>query len=194
MRNFLGAFAAVSPLIAAAPLSLGSRDNADYGSGCTSLSFGDFAWAIEEFKYSASYQFTTPAHQVSGGTVSFNLSNPALPETVTCTAYSTWLTDFFYGNINYNCVAPQGSSTKTSFAFNEPTGELTVNQTWTCTDNEPTFPVTFKGLGAVNLPLDCKEDNYQNPDWQMGETYSSRVITCAPINLNLKPHDKSAIA
>ncbi|KAI0455160.1 hypothetical protein F5B21DRAFT_473097 [Xylaria acuta] len=191
LNYFIGTLAAVLPLTAAAPYGMSPRDSTP---GCTALSFGDFSWTIEDFTYSASYHFTTPAHQVSSGAVNFNLTNPALPEKVTCTAYSTWLSDFFYGNINYNCQAPDGSSTETSFAFSRPSGLLNVNQTWTCTDEDPQYPVTFRGYGAVNLTLDCKETNYQNPDWHMGETYSLRTIACAPVTLPLKPHDKTAVA
>ncbi|KAI1822534.1 hypothetical protein F4861DRAFT_386968 [Xylaria intraflava] len=188
MRTFVGVLAAMLPLAVAAPSGPRPRDYSD----CTSLSFDDFSWTVEAFAFGASYLFTTPAHQVSSGTVAFNLSNPALPETVSCQAYSTWLTDFFYGNVNYNCAAPDGSTTKTSFAFSRPSGELNVNQTWTCHDND--YPTIFAAYGAVNLTLDCTEDDYQNPNWTMGQIYSSRVITCAPVTLPLKPHDETAVA
>lgn len=54
--------------------------------------------------------------------------------------------------------------------------------------------VTFSAYGTANLTLDCKTTNYQNPNWTMGQTYSNRDITCAPVTLPLKPHDKTAIA
>ncbi len=137
MRNFIGTLTTVLPLAAAAPYGLGPRDSTP---GCTSISFGDFAWTIEDFTYHASYIFTTPAHQVSSGSVDFNLTNPAFPDKVSCTAYSTWLSDFFYGNVNYNCVVPEGSGTQTSFSFSRPSGELNINQTWTCDDEDPQYP------------------------------------------------------
>ncbi|KAI8947082.1 hypothetical protein F4801DRAFT_562206 [Xylaria longipes] len=192
LNYFIGTLAAVLPLTAAAPYGLGPRSS---NPSCASLSFSnDFSWTIEDFTYSASYHFTTPAHQVSGGNVNFNLTNPAVPEKVTCTAYSTQLSDFFYGNFNYNCQAAEGSTTETSFAFSRPSGLLNVNQTWTCTDQDPQFPTTFHGYGAVNLTLDCNDTFYQNPNWTMGETYSLRTISCAPVTLPLKPHDKTAVA
>ncbi|KAI0193682.1 hypothetical protein EV127DRAFT_384776 [Xylaria flabelliformis] len=192
LNSFIGTLAAVLPLTAAAPYGLSSRSSLE---GCKDLSFGsNFAWEVEDFTYSASYHFTTPAHQVSGGSVNFNLSNPGLTEKVACTAYSTWLNDFFYGNVNYNCTKPDGSTTETSFAFSQPSGQLNVNQTWTCTDEDPQYPTTFHGYGAVNLTLTCNETNYQNPDWQEGETYSLRTISCAPVTLPLKPYDKTAVA
>ncbi|KAI0427345.1 hypothetical protein F5Y09DRAFT_316446 [Xylaria sp. FL1042] len=191
MRNFFGPITAALPLVAAAPYGLNPRDSPQ---GCTATSFGDFAWIIEDFTYHAGYIFSTPAHQVSSGSVAFNLTNPALSETVSCTAYSTWLQDFFYGNINYNCAVPEGSSTKTSFSFSRPSGQLNINQTWTCDDEDPQYPITFGGYGTVNLTLACNETYYQNPDWQQGEIYSDRDISCQPVTLPLTPHDKTAVA
>ncbi|KAI1306662.1 hypothetical protein F5Y03DRAFT_354117 [Xylaria venustula] len=191
MRNFIGTLAAALPLAAAAPYGLDSRDSP---AGCTAASFGDFAWTIEDFTYHAGYVFSTPAHQISSGTVAFNLTNPAFPEIVSCTAYSTWLEDFFYGNINYNCAVPEGSSARTSFSFSRPSGELNINQTWTCDDEDPQYPITFTDYGTVNLTLVCNETDYQNPDWQQGEIYSDRDISCAPVTLPLTPHDKTAVA
>ncbi|KAI0400825.1 hypothetical protein F4802DRAFT_601587 [Xylaria palmicola] len=196
MHSLIRTLAAVLPLAAAAAPSGGaSARSARSTPGCTSLSFGDFAWTVQSFTYHAQYTFSTPAHQVSSGSVRFNLTNPALPETAVCAADSTQLTDFFYGDFVYHCQAPAtGSGTATTFAFSRPSGLLTVNQTWTCRDEDPQYPVTFTGYGAVNLTLDCNTTNYQNPDWQSGEIYSSRTINCAPLTLPLTPHDKTAVA
>ncbi|KAI1201172.1 hypothetical protein F5X97DRAFT_46392 [Nemania serpens] len=191
MHNFIRTLVAILPLAAAAPHKTTPRSGTQ---GCTSKSFGDFSWLIENFTYHASYIFSTPAHQIASGSVEFNLTNPAIPEKVTCTAYSTQLTDFFYGNFNYNCVAPTGSTTRTSFAFSRPSGQLDINQTWTCHDQDPQYPVTFSGYGTVNLTLACNQTYYQNPDWQSGEIYSDRDIACTPVTLSLKPHDKTAVA
>ncbi|RWA06260.1 hypothetical protein EKO27_g8839 [Xylaria grammica] len=192
MQNLIVALTAVLPLAAAAPYGLSQRNSTP---GCTSISFGDFAWTIEDFVYHASYVFSTPAHQIASGDVAFNLTHPAFPEEkVSCTAYSTWLTDFFYGNINYDCKVPEGSGSETSFSFSRPSGELNINQTWTCDDQDPQYPITFHGYGTVNLTLDCKETNYQNPDWQIGQIYSTRNIDCAPVTLPLTPYSKTAVA
>ncbi|KAI1120379.1 hypothetical protein F5Y10DRAFT_258557 [Nemania abortiva] len=190
MPNLIKAIAAILPLAAAAPYGVSPRDGT---ASCTSTSFGDdFSWTIENFAYHASYVFSTPAHQIDSGTVAFNLTNPALPETVTCNAYSSQLTDFFYGNINYNCTAPTGSSTVTSFAFSRPAMQLDVNQTWTCSDEE--YPVTFSGRGTIVLPANCSDYYYQNPNWTIGQIYSIHNIDCGPITLPLTPYEKSAIA
>ncbi|KAI0165751.1 hypothetical protein GGR57DRAFT_497228 [Xylariaceae sp. FL1272] len=173
-------------LAAAAPAASTS------GATCSSTSTNRFRWTIDDFTYHAGYLFTTPAHQVSSGSVAFNLTNTAVDETVSCTAYSTQLEDFFYGNFNYNCTASDESTTVTSFAFSRPTGQLNINQTWTC--DEGSDPVQFIGVGAANLTLDCTESNYQNPDWQLGETYSDRVIDCEPVSITLKPSQITGIA
>ncbi|KAI8625646.1 hypothetical protein F5Y19DRAFT_449707 [Xylariaceae sp. FL1651] len=191
MHSFLRTFAATLPLVAAAPYDMSPRDS---NPGCAATSFSDFSWTVESFTYHASYVFSTPAHQIASGSVDFNLTNPALEGNVICSAYSTQLTDFFYGNFNYNCAVPENSSAETSFAFSRPSGLLTVNQTWTCSDQDPQYPITFTGYGAVNLTLNCTDDFYQNPDWQPGEIYSDRTIDCTPVTLPLKPYDKTAIA
>ncbi|OAA65341.1 hypothetical protein SPI_02128 [Niveomyces insectorum RCEF 264] len=152
---------------------------------CTANSFGDFAWTITGFQYNGSYIFSTPAHQVDNGVVSFNVTNPALPYPAVCLATSTQLEDFFYGNVVYNCTVPDeqeaaaNGPTHTTFSFSVPTRELDVNQTWICPEgSDPTGPDGFQYAGRVTLPLTCAETNYSNPDWQVGEIYSSREVTC----------------
>jgi hypothetical protein len=54
--------------------------------------------------------------------------------------------------------------------------------------------ITFTGRGEVNLTLDCQETNYQNPNWTMGQIYSSRLITCAPVETKVLPVELSAVA
>lgn len=139
--HFFTTLVAILPLAAAAPHGAQQQQPRDSRPGCTAKSFGDFSWKIENFKYHAGYLFTTPAHQVSSGSVEFNLTNPAIKGKVTCSAYSTWLNDFFYGNINYNCTEPGGNTyAGASFSFSRPSGELNINQTWTCTDEDPQYP------------------------------------------------------
>jgi hypothetical protein len=95
-------------------------------------------WTVHGFDYHASYIYTTPAHQNSNGYVHFNLSNTAVPYTATCSATSSQLTDFYYGNQWYPCVlpstAPAGATV--SFQFNRPTGELDITETVVCPANK----------------------------------------------------------
>ncbi|KAI0867892.1 hypothetical protein GGS24DRAFT_250688 [Hypoxylon argillaceum] len=191
MRNFISTIAAMLPLAAAAPTALHPRESIP---GCTSTSFGDFSWTIEEFTYLGSYIYSTPAHLIASGTVAFNVTNPAFPEKVSCYAYSTWLQDFFYGNINYNCDVPEGSGVGTSFSFSVPGSTLNVNQTWTCDDEDPQYPVTFTAYGTVDLPLNYTQTYWQNPNWTLGQIYSIRDIAPAPVTIDLKPYAVSAVA
>lgn len=105
----------------------------------------NFAWTVTDFEYHASYVFSTPAHQNSWGYVDFNLSNPAVPDAVaTCHAASNQLSDFFYGTVWYDCAlngtTTGGGPAPATFAFSRPSGELKVNQTWTCDDQDPKYP------------------------------------------------------
>ncbi|KAI1163063.1 hypothetical protein F5B18DRAFT_349289 [Nemania serpens] len=189
MRNFLRALVAIIPLTVASPYGVDSRDN----SGCASASSGDFAWTIKAFTFRSSETYSTPAHLVASGYVNFNLSNPALPEEVVCSATSSAYTFFFYGEIDYTCTAPAGSTSKTSFTYSQMSDELRVNQTWTCSD---AAPVTFKGFGAVNFTLDCQVIFWQNPHYTGPSSglYSTRDTTCTPVTLPLTPSEKAVVA
>lgn len=111
---------------------------------CTDASLKGFQWTVEDFDYHASYIFSTPAHQNSWGYVDFNLSNPAVPDVLeSCSAASSQLEDFFYGTVVYQCALNATSTsakTPPTFSFNRITGELDVNQTWTCYDKDPKYP------------------------------------------------------
>ena len=53
---------------------------------------------------------------------------------------------------------------------------------------------TFHGYGLVNLTLGCTETEYQNPNWTMGETYSSRTRDCTTPDVQLPAYQMSAVA
>jgi hypothetical protein len=192
MKGFLTALLPALPLIAAAPSQTVARDD---NPGCQARSFNDFQWTVEEFDYHASYIFTTPAHQNSWGYVNFNLTNPALTYEATCSGASNQLSDFFYGTMIYHCTVPDPESpTGTTFAFSRPSGQLDINQTWVCSDEDPQYPVTINGYGTVNLTLDCTDETWQNPDWKLGQIYSSRTVTCGKQTFPLKPYQMTAVA
>lgn len=113
--------------------------------GCTKASFGNFSWTVDSFDFHASYIFTTPAHQNSWGYANFTLANPALPSAAAvCSATSSRLDDFFYGDLWYTCAVPNGSAAGNSagaaFAFNRASGRLDFDQTWSCSDADAQFP------------------------------------------------------
>ncbi|KAI0437517.1 hypothetical protein F4803DRAFT_565984 [Xylaria telfairii] len=180
------------PLAVAFPYNMSPRDT----NGCTSVSFGDFSWTIEAFTYYSSDVFSTPSREVASGSVDFNLTNPAVPEKVHCTGFSTMPAALFFGDVDYTCTAPAGSKTKTSFTFSRITNELGITQTWKCSDRDPQYPVTFTGYGTVNLTLDCQATNYQNPDFTSPDNgvYSIRTTKCAPVTLSLTPEHKTAVS
>ncbi|KAL2022386.1 hypothetical protein VTK56DRAFT_5453 [Thermocarpiscus australiensis] len=162
--------------------------------GCTDTSMNSFAWLARSLDYHASYVFSTPSHQNSWGYVSFDLFNPADQTTAHCEAASNQLSEFFYGNMQYKCNDTLRSGS-TSFDFSKPTGQLRVNQTWVCDDKEPQWPITFSGRGEANFTLDCTEETYQNPNWTMGQIYSSRDIKCAVIQeTRIVPFEMTAVA
>lgn len=141
MYSLSAALLALAPLVLSSPISLASRDS--YLSGCSDLSLQDFEWQVDDFDFHSSYIFTTPAHQNSWGYVNFNLSNPAVPDVVaSCSAASDQLQDFFFGTQIYKCTVngTTAGPAPASFTYNRPSGELDVNQTWTCRDKDPKYP------------------------------------------------------
>ncbi|KAI0876681.1 hypothetical protein GGS24DRAFT_211283 [Hypoxylon argillaceum] len=193
MHTFIGALATILPLAAGAPSSLAPVARGSSTPGCTSASFANFSWTIEAFTFHGQNVYTTPAHLNPYGTVNFNLSNPALGEDVKCSASSSAITDFFYFGITYTCTSPTGSTAKTYFDYNRPTGTVDINQTWSCTDD--VYPVTFTALGSVNLTLACQTTFYTNPNWQpgTGAIYSEQDTNCTPLTLPLTPYKKVAV-
>ncbi|KAK4096731.1 hypothetical protein N658DRAFT_510972 [Parathielavia hyrcaniae] len=161
--------------------------------GCSDISFKSFAWLARSFDFHASYIFTTPAHQNSWGYASFDLYNPADQSTARCEAASNQLSDFFYGTVPYKCNDTQRVGS-TSFDFSRASSRLRVNQTWTCDDKDPQWPTIFTGRGDVNLTLSCTDTTWQNPNWTMGEIYSSRDVQCAPVDASIEPYEMEAIA
>ncbi|KAK4118175.1 hypothetical protein N657DRAFT_584095 [Parathielavia appendiculata] len=182
--------------LTATALPIPSPDAADTSAspaGCSDISFKSFAWIARNIDFHASYTFTTPAHQNSWGYASFDLYNPADQSTAHCEAASNQLNDFFYGTVPYKCNDTQRVGS-TSFDFARPNNRLRVNQTWTCNDKEPQWPATFTGRGDVNLTLSCNETTWENPNWTIGQIYSSREIKCAAVQAVIKPYEMEAIA
>jgi hypothetical protein len=92
-------------------------------------------FTLRDITYSSEIIYSTPAHlAVSDATISFNLTNKALPYTTHCTATSLRYPDFFYGELVYKCDAPSGAgigpAASANFTFSYPDGVFSVNQTW----------------------------------------------------------------
>ncbi|TQV97487.1 hypothetical protein V2A60_006758 [Cordyceps javanica] len=142
---------------------------------CTARSTNVTQFLVKDFDFHASWTFTTPAHQNSWGYVNFTLANAAIDYEFQCSSASNWLSDFYYGNIDYNCTDPAGRPTRQgTFSYSRPTTTLAINQTWACPDEGS----QFWAEGRAKLDLACRETNYTNPDWKMGQIYSDRTIVC----------------
>lgn len=157
---------------------------------CTQQGLDVDEWTIKNFDYHADYTFTTPAHQNSWGYVNFELINEVLDYSAQCKAASNQLSDFFYGSVNYNCTQPDGTFSMGSFNFSRPANEVAINQTWPCLEEGS----RFWAEGSAKLDLDCKEKKWQNPNWELGQIYSTRIITCANLTTTVPMISKRAIA
>lgn len=137
MYRFFAAFLALAPPVFGVPLL--QRNSSPW---CSAASLHGFEWTVQDFDFHASYIFTTPAHQNSWGYINFNLSNPAVSDVLaSCTAQSDQLSDFFYGTFSYECTFNGTSGpAPAKFSFNRSTGELDINQTWACNDQDPKYP------------------------------------------------------
>ncbi|RCI08991.1 hypothetical protein L249_4990 [Ophiocordyceps polyrhachis-furcata BCC 54312] len=157
---------------------------------CTSKSSSMREWTVSDFDYHASYTFSTPAHQIAGGFVNFTLSNPVLSYKLSCPATSSQLQDFFYGTMVYKCETAAGSGDDATFTFNRPTGELKINQTWSC----PSEGSRFEARGGVTLNLSCRDTKWQNPDWKMGQIYSTHNVDCQRVTVKAPVSEMSGVA
>ena len=135
-------------------------------------------WTVVDLDFHGDYTFTTPAHQNSWGYINFVLRSPGFPYEAKCSAASSQLSDFFYGNVEYKCDVPNAADSVT-FTFSRPDNKLSITQEWSCPDEGS----RFTAKGCVTLPLECSESKYQNPDWQAGEIYSTRNIYCGLVTV-----------
>jgi hypothetical protein len=53
---------------------------------------------------------------------------------------------------------------------------------------------TFSATGNATADLTCTETHYQNPNWTEGDTYSSDITTCEPIDVTVSMSTKQAVA
>lgn len=122
------------PFASSVPHGPGHGNNG-HRNTCLAKSLHDFSWTLS-LEYHAFWYFTTPAHQNSWGTVTFNLTNPAVDATIHCQADSSRLSDFFYGDQWYTCVPSPAVAAipETSFRFFTH-NRFDLNQTWNCDES-----------------------------------------------------------
>ncbi|CAM1510818.1 Fc.00g083310.m01.CDS01 [Cosmosporella sp. VM-42] len=185
MQRFLTTLLLAGSAVALPTLSITSRSDND---SCMAKGTKVTAWTIKDFDFHASYTFTNPAHQNSWGYANFTLENPVLDYKPICSASSNQLEDFFYGTQIFECDAPVDGDSAT-FTFSRPTGELQVNQTWQCLEQGG----RFHAKGGVTLDLDCEDTTWKNPEWEEGQIYSQRTITCAKKTVSAPITEISAV-
>ncbi|OCL10476.1 hypothetical protein AOQ84DRAFT_215440 [Glonium stellatum] len=147
-------------------------------------------FTLHDINYSSYIIYSTPAHlAVAQGHIEFNLTNTDVPYTTHCSAYSSQVFNFFYGNIVYQCDAPTGegvtAASSANFTFSEPDGVFNVNQTWSCSQHRKT--VNLLGVGSGKATLSCQTTTWTNPNWVIGEIYSNTSTTCKPAELQITP-------
>ena len=69
-----------------------------------------------------------------------------------------------------------------------------LDQTETQITNPYLSRTTIHAYGTVDLDLECKDETWVNPDWKIGQIYSSRTVTCDPVTLPLEPYQMEAVA
>ena len=130
----------LAPLAALASPLLVTRQSQNRTQSCAARSPRVSQWQLEDFDFHAEYIHSTPAHQNSWGYVSFDLVNSVLGSRANCSGSSNRLSDFFYGEIEYECEYLEGhEATSSLFTFDRASGDVKIEQRWECNEN-PQFP------------------------------------------------------
>ena len=155
---FLVSFATGIPASGRLPSDVATPDSVQ---GCSDISERGLEWTAKNFHLHSSLSLTAPS-QVSKGAawVDFNVSNPAVPYEMHCSAFSTQLGDFFYGDELISCDGPSQDVTRSghknaSFSFAKASGTLWLYQNWLCNDgSDPNLPLyVFFGFFYIYLLL-----------------------------------------
>ena len=86
---------------------------------------------LTNISYYSDEIYSTPAHLATyGGNITFDLANTAAPYTAHCTARGVQLSDFFYGDIVYECEKSAEPSAAANFIFARADNHFVINQTW----------------------------------------------------------------
>ncbi|KAK4200024.1 hypothetical protein QBC40DRAFT_327552 [Triangularia verruculosa] len=173
-------------------------------SSCSHSSLSGFNWTAKSLHFHSLTTLTSPTtFSSASGSLSFNLSNPALGPSFDqlCTATSPTPDQFFYLDQWFTCLytpSPSGSNldplvattSAASFRFDKPSGRLEVRQSWECGDgDDPQYPTAqFSASGGVNVSLDCRMDFWQNPNWAGGSgdlLYGNETVECGVVDVQV---------
>lgn len=124
-------YSAITTLVSLLPLLALGAPAAKRQTEFPNCNGGDIVWTIHNLTFHSSDTFSTPAHQIPGGWVDFNLTNTQVDYVTQCSAYSTQLSDYFYGNQVFQCK-DNVFGNETTFTYSYPSGAVDVNSTWTC--------------------------------------------------------------
>ncbi|KAK3950863.1 hypothetical protein QBC32DRAFT_6414 [Pseudoneurospora amorphoporcata] len=172
MVNFTRAAAA---LALAATVSAAPASTAVKATETTS----ELTWTVSKFDFHADYIFSTPAHQNSWGYVNFALSSDKTELVYSCNTASNRLNDFFYGEIEYQCTAPEGApeGSAASFKYNRTDGTLVLSETVVAGDE------TYTASGSTTIQTTCTDETTgPSPTWVIGEIYTWRKVVCDEVD------------
>ncbi|CCC05825.1 hypothetical protein SMACR_00041 [Sordaria macrospora] len=172
MVNFTRAAAALAlaATVSAAPASTTVR---------ATETTSEITWTVSDFDFHADYIFTTPAHQNSWGYVNFALSSDKTDLVYSCSTASNRLSDFFYGETDYQCTAPEGAAegSAASFRYNRTDGTLALKETVVSGDE------TYTASGSTTIQTTCTDETTgPSPNWEIGQIYIWRKIDCEEVN------------
>ncbi|KAF2105820.1 hypothetical protein BDV96DRAFT_607927 [Lophiotrema nucula] len=120
---------------------------------------------LNQIHYDSYMIYSTPSHlAVYGGTIQFNVSNPAVP---------------VYYEVLGPSESPKGATGETTFTYSRPGNVFAVNQTYTVHGKK------FLATGTAGANLTCQTVFWQNPNWTIGELYTTTDVHCGPNELKL---------
>ncbi|KAK3393367.1 hypothetical protein B0H63DRAFT_516561 [Podospora didyma] len=180
-------------LVASAPLTGTDGDMAQDQAGpdCVSTSLNALQWTAENFYFHSSVILSIPEHEkVIDGWVSFNLTNSALPFSMSCYANSSGQEQaFFDGSQWLSCSTPdqntsEAKHTSGTFRFDRVMGRFDIAQRWFCPGEDG---ATFDASGTTNVTLDCATNRGKDAAWSPGQLYSMDAVACGLQNVTIIP-------
>jgi len=121
----------ITPLLLLVGVSSSITTEEQYGQDCKTGA----VFTLKDIEFSANYIYSTPAHlAVSSGSISFNLTSPAVPYTTSCSATCHDYPGVYCAGWEvWQCTTPAGAPAGASASFSfEDAGFFNVTQTWLC--------------------------------------------------------------
>lgn len=140
-------------------------------------------WTLDAITRSSYYTYSSPsASGAKLGSIAFTFKNDQVDYVAECKGISVNPQGQFYGTQTFDCVTPGGAAwKKSSFSYEQFTGEIKVNSTWTCGGD-----VVYQTAGSGKVDLKCKTETWTNPNWKAPELYSNTTTVCEPATLTIQ--------